>query len=296
MKSVLAIDGGGIGGIVAGKVLASMESRVGPLYRAFDLICGTSTGGIIALMLAHQKHYTARQVTRLYTDFGPMIFRRSLVSRVFDRLGLFRPQYGAESMESVLDHFLGDWVMASATTEVAVTAFNVATGRAELITNHNSNLKMWEAARATSAAPTYFPPYGPYIDGGIAANNPAVFAASHARSLWKGEEVFVLSVGCGRGTTIANSADVQHWGALDWLKVITQFFMEGSMSSASEEAAASLGINYMRIQDNRDGPSGRMDDVSPKNIEALMRFGDAVATNNARSLDRAAGILGGKKQ
>ena len=290
-RFVLSVDGGGIGGIVAGRVLSALESRTGPLYRAFDLICGTSTGGIIALMLAHQKRYPARQVTRLYTQFGKTIFRRSLLSRVLDQFGLFAPQYGEGNIEAVLQHFMGDYVIASATTEVAVTTFNMATGRAELLTNRNSQMKMWQAARATSAAPTYFPPFGPYIDGGIAANNPAAFAASYARSLWPKDQIFVVSVGCGRAVTTAEPIDAKTWGALDWLKRITQFFMQGSMSSASEEAASALGENYVRIQEPLDGPSGRMDDASASNLEALVKFGDEVVQKNGGKLDRISSAI-----
>ncbi len=294
-RFVLAIDGGGIGGVVASRVLYALEQRVGALHKAFDLIHGTSTGGIIALMLAHQKRYSARRVGQLYTQFGAAIFKRSLLSRVLDQFGLFAPQYGEGNIEAVLQHFLEDYVMASATTEVAVTVFNMSTGRAEILTNRNSGLKMWQAARATSAAPTYFPPFGPYIDGGIAANNPAALAASYARELWPKDGIFVVSVGCGRAVTTAEPIDAKTWGALDWLKRITQFFMQGSMSSAAEEAAAALGDHYIRIQEPLDGPSGRMDDASPKNIEALVKFGDEVVRKNQFALARIAKEMGKEK-
>src|SRR5215216_1196275 len=194
---VLCIDGGGIRGIIPAVILAEIERRTGRrISELFDLIAGTSTGGILALALVKpdkndRPQYTAEDVIRLYETQGRRIFSRSVLHRVVSLDGLANKKYQTGPIEKVFGQFFGDALLSDALTEVMVTSFDVQLRDAFFFRSYRARANkeefdylMWNAARATSAAPTYFEPeliekedkaYA-LVDGGVFANNPSMCA------------------------------------------------------------------------------------------------------------------------
>jgi patatin-like phospholipase/acyl hydrolase len=191
---VLAIDGGGIRGIIPAAVLADLERRIAPraLAEVFDLIVGTSTGGILALALAvpdgGRPRHTAERLLGLYESEAETIFPgggpQTLTQRVFgtrDPGAWFRDpvewllrrssqhqasrgaRYPLEGLERVLEHYLGDVPLAEAVADVIVTSYDMAYREPVMFSSREragfvTDVSMLVAARATSAGPTYFEP------------------------------------------------------------------------------------------------------------------------------------------
>ena len=188
---VLSIDGGGIKGLYSATVLKHLEERFGaPLYKHFDLICGTSTGGLIALALSLGK--SSEAIANFYADRGSQIFPdNTWLKRRFGGLRqvLWRGKYSDKQLKTALIEFLGDQtIMADAKTHLCIPSFNLTTGEPIVFKKpfgnyyRDGNLNMVDVALATSAAPTYFPLakidhpslQGLFADGGLWANNPTL--------------------------------------------------------------------------------------------------------------------------
>ncbi|RYG53259.1 MAG: patatin [Chitinophagaceae bacterium] len=204
---VLSIDGGGIRGIIPCIILKYIEENTGsPISSLFNLIAGTSTGGIISVGLTkheanYQNSFSAEQMLELYVKFGKDIFSnrpKDLLSWVSAKL--FAKPYDAADMEALLNRYFGEARLKDALSNVLVTTYDIEKGKpfyfsSRLAANDpKENFKLKEIARSTSAAPTYFKPnllkYDKetdlaFVDGGVFANNPSILAYSEAKELWK---------------------------------------------------------------------------------------------------------------
>ena len=168
---VLSIDGGGIKGIIPATVLAYIEERTGrPIASLFDLIAGTSTGGIIALGLTKPgadgaPAYTARDGVELYVRDGPKIFSRPWYRRL-PLFQLFEERYPSGPIDEVFDRRFGNARLSESLTEVIITAYEIERRTPFFFKSRHAvdpskrgyDFLMKDAARATAAAPTYFEP------------------------------------------------------------------------------------------------------------------------------------------
>lgn len=217
-RRILCLDGGGIKGTQPAAFLATLEEQVGrPLGQYFDLIAGTSTGGILALGLA--LGLTAKDLLNLYEKRGPKIFGqpenptepKSFFGRLRDiRRHATQPKHDAEVLREELHAVLGDALIADAKTRLIIPAWD-ADGRCPYIykTSHHERFStdykrsMLDAAMATAAAPTYFKRHKTaedvgLLDGGVWANNPIAVATVEAITClgWRPEDLRILSLGC----------------------------------------------------------------------------------------------------
>jgi predicted acylesterase/phospholipase RssA len=203
---ILSIDGGGIRGIIPCTILKFIEEQTGnPISSMFNIIAGTSTGGIISLGLTKPDEnelpkFSADAMLKLYLDHGQEIFpprSKDILSRISG--ALFDKPYDSTGIETLLNDYFGDCKLKDALTNVLITTYELGAGKpfyfsSRLAQNNEAeNILYREVARSTSAAPTYFKPSvvpsadGNYafVDGGIFANNPAILAYCEARELWK---------------------------------------------------------------------------------------------------------------
>ncbi len=253
-RRILCIDGGGIRGAFPAAFLAEMERELdGPIGSYFDLIAGTSTGGILAIGLS--LGFSASELLDFYEKRGPEIFGEDhggtikAVYRKF-RWWLYRPKYDSNVLRAALQEVLGNRRIGDARTRLVVPAWN-PTSKAVYIykTAHHPRLKTdyrsgaVDAALATSAAPTYFQQHITQhgvglLDGGIWAHNPIAVAVVEAITLlgWDRESLHILSLGCleevyripkraGIGTLnskiIKLFVDGQSHGAMGMAKLLT---------------------------------------------------------------------------
>ena len=198
---VLALDGGGLRGIFTAAVLSEAEDAFGPAFvDSFDLLAGTSTGGIIALGLASGR--TCREMLHFYRDAGKKIFSRP--RRVRRLIG---PKYDRRALDELLRHELGEATrMNDLSKSVCITAHELVRGTTRVWKDdHSPDLRwggdqlVWKVAAATSAAPTYFAPVqlgdaDSHIDGGVWGNNPAMVGITEA--VRTADEIFATSVCC----------------------------------------------------------------------------------------------------
>lgn len=241
---MLCIDGGGIKGVFPASFLSTIEESLGtPVADYFDLIVGTSTGGIIALGLG--LGLSANDLLRFYQEGGPAIFNGNGKVRWLRQL--FRAKYNPEPLGQSLSKAFGSRRLGDSRKRLVIPSFNVETGEVHVWkTAHHPRLERdymhsaVEVGLSTGAAPTYFPTYKalsgtPLIDGGVWANNPVAIAAVEAIGVlgWEASELRILSLGC---TTTPFSID---WGrrhslgVFGWATKVTDLFMTAQSASAT---------------------------------------------------------------
>jgi patatin-like phospholipase/acyl hydrolase len=311
--NVLSVDGGGIRGVIPAMVLASLEERTGRhTAELFDLIAGTSTGGIIALALTvpgsdGRPRWTANDVVDLYITEGPRIFHHSIGREFVSGLGLLDERYDAAPLEQTLDTFLGDAMISEAVTDVMVTSYDLEhrkpfffkTDRAKDVPEHDWPMK--QAARATSAAPTYFEPERltadgtefALCDGGVFANNPAMSAYAEARRRHPRARVRLVSLGTGQLTRQIHWHDAKDWGLVEWARPLLDVVFDGVSDAAEYQLEQLLPAEDLtRLQTELIGASDSLDNAHERNLEHLQNLASALIRDRAADLDRLASELG----
>ena len=204
---VLALDGGGVGGMFTAAVLAGIEEDIRhPVLDHFDLVVGTSAGGIIALALG--AGLTPHQIRDLYLRESPNIFPGPRPLRSIRRI--CAAKYSPAELERVVQHALGSETLGNSKVPLVIPSYNLGENSVYLFkTPHHERLRrdwrvpMWQVAMATSSAPTFFPAYTlpaaqvRLIDGGVWANNPAMVGVAEAVSIFGKDlkNIRVLSLG-----------------------------------------------------------------------------------------------------
>ncbi|KAF0035722.1 hypothetical protein F2P81_011034 [Scophthalmus maximus] len=219
---VLSIDGGGTRGVVPLQVLKLLEDETGrEIHQLFDYICGVSTGAVLAFMLGLAR-FSLEECADMYHRFGSEVFRQNpLVGTM--KMGWSHSYYSTETWETILREKMGNRVLIKTARDElspkvsAVSAVvNWGTSpKAFVFRNYNhkpgslsryaggSGYQMWQAVRASSAAPGYFQEFplqsDIHQDGGIILNNPCALAVHESRLLWPNQPFqCVLSLGTGR--------------------------------------------------------------------------------------------------
>ena len=239
MFKVLAIDGGGIRGVIPAAVLAYIEAKTGKhSSELFDLVVGTSTGGIIAAGVTVPKangkpKFSAADMLNLYVEQGQEIFNRSFWRGITTIGGFGDEQYDHRPLERILKTYLGNATLDECLVPIVVTSYDIEqrkpyyfkTLRARESKDRNHYLR--DAARATSAAPTFFEPAlvssmaqtptrRVLVDGGVFVNNPSLCGWVEAQSMADDPgDVLVVSLGTGVTNRKIPYEDAKEWGALN---------------------------------------------------------------------------------
>ncbi|GAB4485962.1 MAG: patatin-like phospholipase family protein [Thermodesulfovibrionales bacterium] len=299
MKRVLSIDGGGIRGIIPAMTLAELERITNRKTSSlFDLIAGTSTGGILACALAAPNPMPAREIIGLYLQEGPEIFERSGIGRLGTGFGLFGPKYTGKQLQASLREYLGHARLTDCAPEVLVTAYDIERRQPHFFKSHKArkhedrDCSLVEVAAATASAPTYFPPCkvdsGGYsaalIDGGVYATNPAMCALVEAMTLWPGEEIMLVSLGTGELTRPMPYEDAKGWGLAKWATRILDAVFDGASDTVSYQCAQILGDRFTRIQCSLTVASDDMDDASEENLRLLQLQAEQLISANRSAL------------
>ncbi len=288
----LAIDGGGIRGLIPAIVLAEFERRTQrPMATMVDLIAGTSTGGILACALARPDPVPAAQIAAIYEQDGPSIFDRSAAKVITSADGYLDERYDDDGLVTALRRHLGTTRLGEATTRVLITVYDLQARQALLLRSDADDVSMVDAAHATSAAPTYFEPVRigarTLVDGGVFAINPAVFAFAEAG----GAPDLLLSLGTGSHTRPLPYDDVKGWGRLEWAEPIIDVVFDGSADAVDAQLSALAGERYLRLQTRLEEASDDLDDATPENLAALRREAERLIAARSADIDRACAIL-----
>lgn len=271
MFRILSIDGGGIKGVFPAAFLTSLEQALGtPIVDQFDLIAGTSAGGIIALGLA--LGLSPQEILEFYKNYGPSIFPRSqsYVARLRHYL---RSKYKSAPLESALEQVFHGKLLGEASKRLVIPSFSARTGKIYVYkTPHHKRFQSdWripavEVAMGTTAAPSYFPPYigSSYIahlDGGMWANNPTGNAVVEAIGCLgvAPDRIRVLSIGC---TCTAESFTLRNVGMWGWRKKALEAAFSGQSFGSMGIAALLVGHkNIQRVNPTVPADTYSMDDT-----------------------------------
>ncbi|TYB83591.1 CBASS cGAMP-activated phospholipase [Oceaniovalibus sp. ACAM 378] len=255
---ILSLDGGGIRGIFSASVLSELERRFCAGRRVseyFDLIAGTSTGGIIALGLG--AGLSAAEMNTLYVERGQEIFPPRNQSWLYGAASFLRQtvlyRYDRDAIAGILSETLGERLFGESANRLCIPAFDGTHSEVFVYkTPHHADYKfdrfekMINIGLATSAAPTFFQPFknGVYqlVDGGVWANNPLMLAVIEALICFDvaPAQIDVLSIGCGDDPYSVSPRQIKFGGILFWRDVIFAAMRLQSLA-ATNQARLLLG-------------------------------------------------------
>lgn len=256
---ILALDGGGIKGVFSAATLAALEDDLNTrITDHFDLIAGTSTGGIIAIALG--LGISPREILRFYMQHGPAIFPGSS-GWLKCTLHWLRHKFEAEPLESALRDCFGQRLFGESTKRLVIPSYNLGEDDVYIFrTPHHERLRRdfkvhaWKVARATSAAPTYFPSFRGLdgqrlIDGGVWANNPTMVALVESFGTLSVplSDTHILSLGTTEALHSRHSK-LDTGGTLGWSKQAIDVILRGQTIAARNQARFLVGdSNFFRL-------------------------------------------------
>jgi patatin-like phospholipase/acyl hydrolase len=253
---VLSIDGGGIRGAYPAAFLSLLADKLEhPIYKYFDLICGTSTGGLVALALS--LDIAPRKILDLYEKRGPVIFGNP---RRFNYFNWLVPKYDSHELESSVKKLFGERILGEALTRVCVPTSDATVGKTTVFkTRHDAKYRLdhleqvWKIAMATSAAPGYLPAFdsvrtSTYVDGGLWANNPALIGVIEGIKLGHPiSDIRVLSIGTGLSPFHIQSKALTSKGLGGWGLKLVDFTFRLQSDSANNICKHLCQGNFHRI-------------------------------------------------
>ncbi len=283
---ILSIDGGGIKGLYSATILKEFEEKFNcSISDHFDLICGTSTGGLIALALALK--IPAKEICDFYELEGPKIFPESFtfnffgkkISRRFLKQILFRGKYSDEPLKKALENVFKENKIGDSNNLLCIPSYTITEARPFIYKfdhpegnlDRDNKAKMVDVALATSAAPTFFPlaeiPFydnKQFIDGGVWANNPTLVGLLEALDYFVGEgkdkrgedkkyrnikilSISSLSITGGKPTGLRRNRSFLNWGNDLFETSMTgqSFFTDFFLKKIKN--ISNINIDYVRI-------------------------------------------------
>jgi predicted acylesterase/phospholipase RssA len=276
----LAIDGGGIKGIMVTRALSLLEQSLGrSVHNIFRLAAGTSTGSIIAAGLG--AGLSAERMYALYCQLGKEVFRRTWRSMLWP---LSRYRYPHDALERALKTYIGNITMgdfwsSTPSTDVVITVFDLVSKRTRFVKSWKEKYARWPvvtAVLASSSIPTYFPVVnGRYVDGGVGSYaNPCYLAAYEAKFClqWDPDETTLISLGTGRDPHLLQPGDADRFWVWNWISPVLGAFLQ----SADDQQVRLVNtffdrLDFRRFQIDLETPI-RADD--PSKIVILTQYGD----------------------
>ncbi|ADZ72149.1 patatin-like phospholipase family protein [Polymorphum gilvum] len=335
-RIVLSIDGGGMRGLIPLRILESLESRLAqrglarPLHRVFDLMAGTSTGGLIAAGLAaprpsggrSEAAATVAELRALFETEAREIFQPRLRTRLVRLIGNpLRPadeRLDARPFERHLKERFGWTSMASSLTRLLLTAYDIGNRRPLFLGagqpdgSPADDYYLWQAVRATTAVPAFFEPARvenlsqkreeALIDGGVFLNDPTLAAYGEARRLgWAAEDLVIVSLGTGfapsRGFAFE---DAVQWDGGAWMRASRGAPLQ-AIATHAQSAAGSLlagrlfsdlgGVTYHRFDGEIPAEAEDMGNARPGNMLVLNGAADRILRDNTLRLDALADLI-----
>ncbi len=293
---ILSIDGGGIRGLIPATYLAAIEARTGkPICELFDLIAGTSTGGILALGLSKpdqfgRPEHSAMSLRNLYESDAPIIFRNP--ASWWENL--LRPKYGSSGMKHVMQSNFGDTRLKQSIIDVLIPCYDIEHRSPHIFKSRwarrqpQYDFRMRDVAAAASATPTMFDPvriprpgaegFVSLVDGGVFANNPAMHAFVEINTMLPDvdDQYLVVSLGTGESMERLKRKYLTDWGYVRWSVPMIELVSESISEAVHRQMHYLLPPTdyqrYYRFQvDLPDDTYYALDNPSKKNMEGLIK-------------------------
>jgi uncharacterized protein len=331
--TILSLDGGGIRGIISCAILQYIEQQLqqqdhpeAKLGNYFDLIAGSSTGGIITSVLLFPNEnktakYSINKALDLYTNNGVDIFSVNFWQQLLNPFGLLNEKISELALEKYLSSFFGNLELKHMIKPCVITAYDIQHRCVKIFNSTDGiipldNFYVKDICRATTAAPTYFEPvqitsqYGQkfsLIDGGVYANNPALCAFAEAKKIPFGtvledsnkpnypdvNDLIIVSLSTGVRNIAYPYKSLKNAGKLKWVTPLIDMLLSANAEAVDyqlKQMFNSLGIvnrrNYYRLNPKLEEAASAMDNVSTSNIEALLQDGLLYIEQNKKTLDQ----------
>ncbi|MGH0052739.1 MAG: patatin-like phospholipase family protein [Sphaerochaetaceae bacterium] len=350
-RYILAIDGGGMRGLIPAVMLAKLSGLLEslgdnrPLYSHFDLLCGTSTGGLLALALGAPVQKTNLQPDSRYISYIYEVQEKTFMQKLFRKAGnqllkgtlpfgvdtstleslylqngkqffpksqgrffsqIFTDKYDVQPLQRFLQHIFSDIPLSEAVVPTMVMTYDAAQGKPFVMSSHDSHgFLFWEAARATSAAPTYFKPAYLYdrqeermqtlIDGGVVANNPSLYAYRLAKELYpeaKRFHILSLSTASSDFTFTVSGAGTGVIGWIDPAKgaPIQKIYASSQMNVVDQIAPSIPNLAYYRIH-GALGETYKLDETTAGALSSMHGGAQKIYQENEDQLKAVAQLL-----
>ena len=261
---ILSLDGGGIRGVLTISLLQQLDREHPDFLDKVELVAGTSTGGILALAIAAGKSLS--QALKLYKEKGRQVFSDTPLDDLKDVGNAFGAEYSNEGLKQALVEEFGSMTLGDLKKKVVIVSFDLdndsvdptvpRSWKPKIFQNYpgkgtDSGEKVVDVALRTSAAPTYFPVYQGFIDGGVVANNPSMCALAQALDKTTGcqklSQLVLLSISTG-GYPRFLTAQNADWGWTQWALPLVDIMLEGNIGVADYQCRKLLGeYRYCRI-------------------------------------------------
>jgi patatin-like phospholipase/acyl hydrolase len=273
--------------------LKEIEKRLNkPITDYFDLIGANSTGGIIAMLLTKKDNqgyqkYSCEDIYNFYIHFGKNVFKKNIFRKIITLNGLIKSKHSPKVLEEYLQDYLENDRLNDTLVNVVVPSYNISsrsawffkTTYAKQPYSKKDNPYMWEVARCTSSAPTFFPAYKlddmELVDGGLVANNPTMCAYAQAKNDYDDEELFILSIGSGIAEKeILNIKTLKNGGIFQWAKSYFSILspvicVDYQLKTISKNNTQDI---YYRLQPIIPKECDSIDNISNKNLESLKYY------------------------
>ena len=291
---ILALDGGGVRGWLEAGILAQLESRLAQrtgnanlrIVDYFDIISGTSTGGLLTGLLCHPNRYSCIEIQKLYAERMTEVFSRTLLQKLSNPDGLEGPLYSDDGIVNVVKEIAGILKMTDLPKPILLGAYDLSRVKPTFLCNRPLNgiledFYLADAMRATSSAPTYFPPAQitslsnnnyVFVDGGLTANSPSLTALLLAPKLvsTRPYATVLLSLGAGDERNMYSLDKLQKAGKLGWVQPLINILIAGQSSlvdwQCAEIFSGSTRDAYFRLNPVLSLTSGALDDCSATNL------------------------------
>ena len=327
MYKILSLDGGGVRGLIPTQILAHLESRLidelgDPDLRVidfFDFICGTSAGGALSLTyllppVPGSRRYSAKDVWQQYQKLLPSVFSLNLWDKINTGWGLTKPKYDAHPLETWFRFLYHNYRLSQIEKPCLITAYDYLSRRPLYFRSHRAALtasedfELFDVARATSAAPSYFAPHtlsnidesSQYycLDGIVFAYSPALAAYAEVRTLsntYRASSMYLLSLGTGIAHEPVESEEMGEWGGLHWGAVIAKMMADGSALTVDDQLRnifLDSPENYLRLNPHlAEEVSSEMDCATPENIAMLGETTQKYIDSHQSEIDSIISVL-----
>ncbi len=323
---VLCIDGGGIRGVIPAQILVNIELLLKEEYGNdfklgdyFDIVAGTSTGGIITslLLLTDEKNelvYNTEDILNLYLNKNNIIFKKGFWHKIKTIFGFFGAEFENLGFEALLNEYFGNKQLKDLKKPTVICSYDTEKRKCVLFKQHYAlteksyNFYLKDIVRATSAAPTYFKPVKiksllneeySLVDGGIYANNPTMCAFIEVSKIFKKDngdnynikDIKVLSIGTGEYNIKYPWSIIKKWGIVQWIKP----FIDMSMSATNEVTDyqieklyeySDFSEGYLRLTTDLNKINSAMDNIKSNNLDHLKEIGNNIFLINKEKIKK----------
>ncbi|MCH9664383.1 MAG: AMP-binding protein [Gammaproteobacteria bacterium] len=325
--NILSLDGGGIRGVMTTRIVSWVEEQLQQasgskdtrLIDFFDFFIGTSTGGLMTCCYlmpdddGTRPRYSAKDVEDLYRNLGDKVFSLNLWQKVSRGHGITSAKYPAKDIEQILNDNFGDLQLNQLLRPCIISAYDMRRNKRLLFRQHRAtkspvdNFYVRDICRATTSAPTYFPPClikslsgDEYlcVDGGVIGGNPVLSGYSELRrvdSRARASGMNLLSLSTGNYVEKYDEKDVMGWGKLEWYRPLVNLMVNNNILNADFQMKMIFRENpnnYMRVDPVLDAKElSRIDLASQENMQNLQQVADNYIKMYKQEMERFIGKL-----